>query len=246
MSKSHSEEPVGYNSVELDTILTCEIAPNTVITKTKKKDPEHSLPDQVVLLSERVYKETKTRAPYKLRKELHIEYGADWIYTSAYTLEDVYIGSPKDAHYLCVKRGIYPEPKKPYSNICTIGFSKKEKKWFGWSHRAIAGFKIGSKVKRGDCAYKPCSKTDFKYACTHFWSDSNHIYTKSVGKTSDEGQRGVYTSWMYDNKVKNESLRGTINGIFTPYPETFGKGEWEAKTMEDARQMAIDFADDVA
>lgn len=26
-------------------------------------------------------------------------------------------------------------------------------KWYGWSHRAIYGFKVGDKVKKGDCAY---------------------------------------------------------------------------------------------
>ena len=32
-----------------------------------------------------------------------------------------------------------------------VGFSEKEKKWYGWSHRAIFGFGIGSEVKEGDC-----------------------------------------------------------------------------------------------
>ena len=30
-----------------------------------------------------------------------------------------------------------------------IGFSEKEQKWYGWSHRAIYGFKIGDKCKEG-------------------------------------------------------------------------------------------------
>ena len=32
-----------------------------------------------------------------------------------------------------------------------IGFSEKEQKWYGWSHRAIYGFGIGDEVKEGDC-----------------------------------------------------------------------------------------------
>lgn len=60
--------------------------------------------------------------------------------------------------------------------IHSIGFSEKEQKWYGWSHRAIYGFGIGSKVKKGDCAY------------------------------------------------------------------TEERGEWTAKTLEDAKQMAMDFA----
>lgn len=31
-----------------------------------------------------------------------------------------------------------------------IGFSEKEQKWYGWSHRTIYGFKIGDKCKDGD------------------------------------------------------------------------------------------------
>ncbi len=36
-----------------------------------------------------------------------------------------------------------------------IGYNPKENKWYGWSHRAIYGFGIGSQVKKGDCAYRP-------------------------------------------------------------------------------------------
>ena len=35
-----------------------------------------------------------------------------------------------------------------------IGFSETEQKWYGWSHRAIYGFGIGSEVKKGDCGYE--------------------------------------------------------------------------------------------
>ena len=62
-----------------------------------------------------------------------------------------------------------------------VGFSPKDNKWYGWSHRAIYGFGIGSECKKGDCHY--------------------------VGSTP---------------------------------------GEWIAKTMEDAKQMAIDFNNGVS
>ncbi len=32
----------------------------------------------------------------------------------------------------------------------SIGFSEKEQKWYGWSHRAIHGFGIGDEVEKGD------------------------------------------------------------------------------------------------
>jgi hypothetical protein len=34
--------------------------------------------------------------------------------------------------------------------------------------------------------------------------------------------------------------------MFSEYPEKWGKGEWTAKTIEDAKQMAIDFARSVS
>lgn len=39
---------------------------------------------------------------------------------------------------------------KPDHAIKTIGYSPRTKTWYGWSHRAVAGFKIGSVVKKGD------------------------------------------------------------------------------------------------
>lgn len=35
------------------------------------------------------------------------------------------------------------------SDTATIGFSKKEQKWYGWSHRAIYGFGVGAEVEKG-------------------------------------------------------------------------------------------------
>ena len=70
--------------------------------------------------------------------------------TSAYTTGGLYVGTPEYARYLCAERGIKPELRTPESSICSIGFCEKEQKWYGWSHRAICGFGIGSKARRGD------------------------------------------------------------------------------------------------
>lgn len=70
---------------------------------------------------------------------------------SAYTPTGDYIGDKRRAHFLCAKRGIKPEKANPTHNVCSIGFCKVEQKWYGWSHRAIFGFGVGSKVKEGDC-----------------------------------------------------------------------------------------------
>jgi hypothetical protein len=52
-------------------------------------------------------------------------------------------------------------------------------------------------------------------------------------------------SYTYSSKVPNEELRGTKSKEFFPFPKVWGRGEWTAKTLEDAKQMAIDFAESV-
>lgn len=46
-----------------------------------------------------------------------------------------------------------PEKADPSHSNFSIGFSQKNNKWYGWSHRAIFGFGIGDKIyddKYGD------------------------------------------------------------------------------------------------
>jgi hypothetical protein len=93
-------------------------------------------------------KTTVYKAGYQVKEEL-------WTYNpneeptkmkSAYTPSGDYIGNPESARYFVVKRGIIPELRTPDSNVCSIGYCPKERKWYGWSHRAIYGFGIGTKI----------------------------------------------------------------------------------------------------
>lgn len=74
---------------------------------------------------------------------------------SSYNLAGDYVGDRIEGEYLADK-GIVPEKRKPTSNICSIGFSHKDQKWYGWSHRAMHGFGIGDVAEEGDCV---CSKS---------------------------------------------------------------------------------------
>ena len=147
-----------------------------------------------------------------------------------------------------------------------VGFSPKDNKWYGWSHRAIYGFEIGSTCERGNCHYNPIDKEDFLNSVVSFWTQDDHLNIsakhtlqeimtcepinpgepeqKSVG--TGRFEKGVYVEWTYADTIPNEKLHNTISGIFTSYPETYGRGEWVAKTMEDAKQMAIDFNEGVS
>lgn len=68
---------------------------------------------------------------------------------TAVTPNGHYIGDPKFAHHLCVVRGITPELIDDKHGVCSVG-KDKHGKWWGWSHRAIYGFKKGSKLRAGD------------------------------------------------------------------------------------------------
>lgn len=117
---------------------------------------------------------------FEIRKE---KWSMPWDNTQPVEMESVYnqhgkyIGDVKTAKML-IEKGILPEPANEKNNVCSIGYSIKDGKWYGWSHRAIHGFGIG------------------------------------------------------DNAV-----------TFSPYKTTTSKEK--IKTLEEAKQAAIDFADSV-
>lgn len=63
-----------------------------------------------------------------------------------------YIASVNDTEHVqfLLEHGINPEPALPSSNVCSIGFSQKEQRWYGWSHRTWASFNIGDAVDSDD------------------------------------------------------------------------------------------------
>lgn len=97
-----------------------------------------------MILSERHYK-----VGYVVREEFvdDRDYGGQGLFMqTAYTPSGDYIGNTKTAYFLCKTKGIAPELKKKTSTVCSIGYSEKDKKYYGWSHRALCGFAIGDKV----------------------------------------------------------------------------------------------------
>lgn len=63
---------------------------------------------------------------------------------NVYTLRGDWIGDV-DLFQRLHKKGItHFELAKPDHTICSIGYNPTEKKWYGWSHRAIQGFGINS------------------------------------------------------------------------------------------------------
>ena len=114
---------------------------------------------------------------------------------SVYAKDGGYCG-PVDKFSFYLDKGILPEKSSPNHNVCSIGKSILDGKWYGWSHRAIYGFEIGDVVKEGDC-------------------------TASSGFTEE---------YLAEHPEESRHL-----------PVGF-----EAKTEEDAKKMAIAFADSVS
>ena len=123
-----------------------------------------------------------------------------------------------------------------------VGFSLKDGKWYGWSHRAIYGFEVGSTCNKGDCHYQAANLYDEIEKAVSFWSDEFHAET-----TAKVINGQIEVSWIYSDLVPNVKLRGTTGGCGWSYDaESYGRGEWTAETMRDAKQMAINFNEGVS
>jgi hypothetical protein len=176
--------------------------------------------------------------------------GTEW--KAAYSLIDgSYIGSCKDAEYF-EEKGIMPQAI-PGNHVASIGFCKEEQKWYGWSHRAVFGFGIGSKVKKGDCAYKPTDPQDMLDDMIRFWVDDENesvtadVITKQEMDVEDpHGDRDGVGILLEVERIRKKDNKLLTSTHWNPYPDKWARGEWEAKTIDDAKQMAIDFARSVS
>jgi len=194
----------------------------------------------------------KFKTGYILQKERVTSYRNDnkpLDMTVAYNHDGDYMGGSKDAHFLCNKCGIKPELIDNGSSVCSIGFNEEEQKWYGWSHRAMYGFGVGSEVKVGDCGFTPKNEDEFLKDCHNFWGyldGHKRNITSEHGEIIPGGAKGVWTRWIYSDDEPNEERRGQEGAVFSDYPEDWGRGEWKAETLEDAKQMAIDFSNGVS
>lgn len=100
-------------------------------------------------IEKRVVKEIK-RGAYVIRHEI-------WTMPDcpptpmkvAYSPEGHYIGVTRWAFRLVKKYGVTQFfLRTNTSNVCSIGYSPKRKKWYGWSHRAIYGYRTRRQAER--------------------------------------------------------------------------------------------------
>jgi hypothetical protein len=185
-----------------------------------------------------------------LEREARVETQAfgDEFYDVYVSKEDggylTHVGMEDHVLFLAKRNLTHPQRRSEMGRTCSVGFDAQKKEWYGWSHRAIYGFGVGSKVKKGDCAYVPKDAEDFLDDMVRFWSDADHLNVHGEHVVED-GRRGVRVSWLRSNRIPNKKLCNTVTGIFAAYPDAYGKGAWTAQTLEDAKQMARDFAEGV-
>jgi hypothetical protein len=154
----------------------------------------------------------------------------------AYTKEGDWIGDSKWAHMLYFKYGIKPEKNKADHCVCSIGFSAKDKKWYGWSHRAICGFGKGSKIKIGMNGFEPSNRDEFIKHNLDFWMWDKEDHDYDVKITN--------TKIILKSTYKPTGVEHTQE---IKIPKKYsGRGEWTAKTLDDAKEMACAFAEDVS
>ena len=210
------------------------------------------------LLSTRYYK-----AGYEIRTVLidGSDYGSpDTIMKMAYTRNGDYMGGKEWGHRLCVKRGIAPEKISPEVNICQIGFSNRDQKWYGWSHRAIYGFEIGSSVVKGDIAYVSNTFAEMwgtlrgMFEATPLEERGEAYFDpriRNLALTEDNNTLVVSGEREMQHYAEEPDVNGAEVPTATswePFTERYelGKGEWTAQTLVDAKEMAVAFANDIA
>ena len=92
---------------------------------------------------------TVFRSGYEVRKEMvtYSEHEDPMEMRSAYSPEGGYIGDIKFANMLINKYGITTfKEHESESRVVCYGYSPANKKWYGWSHRAISAFGIGDMI----------------------------------------------------------------------------------------------------
>jgi hypothetical protein len=167
----------------------------------------------------------------------------------AQTIDDVYIGSPEMAKKLCDEHDVTPDPAYNIYGVCSVGFSITEQRWYGWTQTGYASFGIGDRVEPGSYAYRPSNRGEFlemvlrgyeKYKIIKVRPELEGFSIEYVINEPEDPELVKQLTAIYGDR-KIPKLNSGHQVVFVPYPEEFGRGTWTAETLDDCRQMAIDF-----
>jgi hypothetical protein len=188
---------------------------------------------------------------YEYRREVYVNAeGEAFDMKIGYTPEGYYIGESRWAYRLVKRKGLTDlQPRREHA-VCSLGFSEAEQKWYGWSHRAIYGFGVGAVCKEGHAGFVPSTPQALFDAITTpdaygiAWQKPEHV------RLVDDGDRhGVEIIHPMTTPTKVDA-DGLLSGWLPAAPEVqfiaCGRGEWTARTLDEAKAMAEDFAEGVS
>lgn len=227
-----------FESKWLEWVPYIEFGLNRITRNRHFPNPVDKFKPEVFTLLEQHYdlriteigEEGEELASYRATLDFEAErVGKDSIFllTAHSNIDGGLVGNASQALML-LRKGIAPQKRTPDSLTCSIGFCDREQKWYGWSHRAMYGFGIGHKTKKGDCGYITSDTRQLLSELKQMFSEPYY-----VNPSFDVSWRGI---------TVNYGPPGDREGEFFP----LGKGEWTAETLEDAKQMAMDFAEEVS
>ncbi len=142
-----------------------------------------------------------------------------------------------------------------------VGFSPRDNKWYGWSHRAIYGFDVGSTCRKGDCHYVSDTPEGLIDSHANFFADiSKERADQKRAECQilpDRSGIGIlHTPLKIPMIASMDELEEGLNNVDDlPTENLFennysvikcGRGEWTAETLADAKQMAVAFNEGVS
>jgi len=173
------------------------------------------------------------------------ESGDEELLDCCYTFSGDMIGIPTMAKEICNNRYIHPRPLNDEDvgtgALCAIGKSDQDGKWYGWSHKGIQGFEVGDSVLPGHDAFHPMKWGDYGvHMLIGFEQQFKDKYSNFQVHEITDGPvtLGILLTWNDEN--------AETQGRFVGPPKHWGRGAWTAKTEEDAKEMAKDYARKVA
>lgn len=121
------------------------------------------------------------------------------------------------------------------------GYSEKMQSWWGWDGKDRGVYRVGTRVTFDNGAYCPEDAMHLEEYWRKFWTSELYESTTITNRT-EEGFV-VECRWSSDPSViANPDARGGLTTHAYKYPKEYGKGAWTAKTLDDAKEMAMDFA----
>ena len=106
--------------------------------------------------------------------------------------------------------------------------------WRAFDNETIlATFKIGSTCKKGDIHFVPSNRKELFEQEVLYW-DKHGFEVESWQKCNETGGINFVLS------IKNGQFKKPVEYLAKP-PKSYGRGEWTAETLDDAKQMCIDY-----